>query len=50
MSKATKKTYMALILAGLLYNIYLTCGSCAATNQKFPKQTEFSIFGINFNF
>ncbi|SHM85500.1 hypothetical protein SAMN04488057_10490 [Cyclobacterium lianum] len=50
MSKATKRTYIALLLAGLLYNIYLTCGACKTSNQKIPIQTEFSVFGINFNF
>lgn len=50
MTKATKRTYIALILAGLLYNIYLTCGACAEAKQIIPTQTRYSVFGLNLHF
>lgn len=50
MTKATKRTYIALILAGLLYNIYLTCGACGEAKHLSLTQNEFRAFGIHLNF
>jgi len=40
MTKTTKRTYIALTLAGLLYNIYLVCHLYEKFNSNPPTQTE----------
>lgn len=50
MSKTTKRTYIALILAGLIYNIYLTCDACGEARQIIPTHAELRVFGIHVYF
>jgi hypothetical protein len=50
MTKATKRTYFILIMAGLLYNIYLVYAACGESNQIIPIETELKVLGITINF
>ncbi|EPR65397.1 hypothetical protein ADICYQ_5606 [Cyclobacterium qasimii M12-11B] len=50
MTKANRRTYIVLALAGLLYNIYLVCHSSDNNSPNHPTQTEWKVFGLNFNF
>ena len=50
MTKATKRTYMFLILVGLLYNIYLAFAGCGESNQISPTETGYKVLGITINF
>lgn len=50
MTKATKRTYMLLILVGLLYNIYLAYAASIESNQITPTETGYKVLGITINF